>query len=78
MKSSSAYNRSMIGGVYNVLVEGPDRKAGYLNGKTEGRIIVRFPSTDSSLVGTFVPVRISSAAALSVQGELAPVEAARR
>jgi tRNA-2-methylthio-N6-dimethylallyladenosine synthase len=78
VKSSSAYNRRMIGGTYKVLVEGPDRKAGYLSAKTEGRIIVRFPSTDSSLVGTFVPVRISSAAALSVEGELAPVATAVR
>jgi len=72
VKSSSAYNKRMIGGVYTVLVEGADRKAGYLSGKTEGRIIVRFPSVNSSLVGTFVQVRVSSAAALSVEGELAP------
>jgi tRNA-2-methylthio-N6-dimethylallyladenosine synthase len=76
VKSSSAYNKGMIGSTFRVLVEGPDRKAGYLSGKTEGRIIVRFLSTDPSLVGTFVPVRISSAAALSVEGELAPVAAA--
>jgi tRNA-2-methylthio-N6-dimethylallyladenosine synthase len=73
VKSSSAYNKRMIGGIYKVLVEGPDRKSGYLSGKTEGRIIVRFPATDSALVGSFVQVRVTSAAALSVQGELAPI-----
>ena len=73
VKSSSAYNRQMIGGIHKVLVEGPDRKAGYLSGKTEGRIIVRFPSAESALVGSFVQVRVTSAAALSVQGELAPI-----
>jgi tRNA-2-methylthio-N6-dimethylallyladenosine synthase len=76
VKSSSAYNKRMIGDTYRVLVESPDRKAGYLSGKTEGRVIVRFPSTDTALVGTFVKVRISSAAALSVEGELAQVSAA--
>ena len=75
-RSSSAYNRRMIGGTYRVLVEGPDRKHGYLSAKTEGRITVRFPSEERALVGQFVNVTITSAAALSVQGELAAVPAA--
>jgi len=72
-KSSSAYNRRMIGGTWRVLVEGPDRKQGYLSAKTEGRITVRFPSNEHALIGQFVNVTITSAAALSVQGELAAV-----
>lgn len=76
-KSSSAYNKRMIGGTYRVLVEGPDRKQGYLSAKTEGRITVRFPSEDRGLIGRFVIVTITSAAALSVQGELAAVPIAR-
>lgn len=75
-KSSSAYNRRMIGGTHRVLVEGPDRKPGYLSAKTEGRITVRFPSEDRAFIGRFVNVTITSAAALSVQGELAAVPAA--
>ena len=71
MESSRAYNSGMIGGSCRVLVEGPDRKEGFLSAKTEGRIIVRFPSTDASLIGTFTTVKITSAAALSVEGELA-------
>ena len=75
-RSSSAYNRRMIGGTYRVLVEGPDRKKGYLSAKTEGRITVRFPSDEPALIGQFVNVTITSAAALSVQGELAAVPVA--
>lgn len=68
--SSSAYNRGMIGREYRVLVEGRDRKPGFLSAKTEGRIIVRFASDDESLIGQFTNVRITSAASLSVEGQL--------
>ena len=69
--TSGAYTRSMIGKEYRVLVEGPDRREGFLSAKTEGRIIVRIPSRDPSLIGKFTAVKITSAAALSVEGELA-------
>ena len=69
-ETSGAWNRRMIGGHCTVLVEGRDRKKGWLTGKTEGKITVRFPGGDESLIGTFVPVRITSAAPLSVEGEL--------
>jgi len=71
--TSREHNRSMIGRDYRVLVEGPDRKEGYLSAKTEGRIVVRFPSAERTLVGQFATVRITSAASLSVEGELASV-----
>lgn len=67
--SSGAYTRAMVGREYRVLVEGPDRKPGYLSGKTEGRITVRFPSDERSLIGTFTNVKVTSAASLSVEGE---------
>ncbi len=70
-RTSGAYTRAMIGRRWRVLVEGPDRKAGFLAGRTEGRIPVRFPSADLSLVGRFVDVTVSSAAPLSVEGALA-------
>jgi tRNA-2-methylthio-N6-dimethylallyladenosine synthase len=73
---SYRYNRSLIGKHYRLLVEKQDRKEGYLSGKTEGRLIVRFPSTDESLIGSFVEVRITDAAELSLEGEL--VESAAR
>ncbi len=69
--SSGAYTRAMIGREYRVLVEGPDRKPGFLSAKTEGRITVRFPSDDRSLIGRFARVKITSSAALSAEGELA-------
>jgi tRNA-2-methylthio-N6-dimethylallyladenosine synthase len=69
-KGALARHEAMIGSVVRVLVEGPDRKAGYLAGRTEGRIPLRFPATDPALVGAFVDVRITSAAPLSLQGEL--------
>jgi tRNA-2-methylthio-N6-dimethylallyladenosine synthase len=77
-RTSSEYNRGMIGRDYRVLVEGPDRKEGYLSAKTEGRIIVRFPSVDRSLIGGFATVRIIAASSLSVEGELAVGPAALR
>ncbi len=64
-------NREMVGRTYRVLVFGRDRLAGHLSGRTEGKIIVRFPSEDESLIGQFVDVRISDAAEMSVAGELA-------
>jgi tRNA-2-methylthio-N6-dimethylallyladenosine synthase len=69
-RTSRAWNMSMIGRDYRVLVESPDRREGCLSAKTEGRIIVRFPSADRSLIGGFATVRITAAASLSVEGEL--------
>jgi tRNA-2-methylthio-N6-dimethylallyladenosine synthase len=69
-RTSGVWNKSMVGREYRVLVEGPDRREGYLSAKTEGRIIVRFPSANRSLVGRFATVRITAAASLSVEGEL--------
>ncbi|MGA2642995.1 MAG: TRAM domain-containing protein, partial [Spirochaetia bacterium] len=57
------------------LVEGPDRRKGFLAGRTEGRIPVRFECADDSLIGTFLSVRITSAAPLSLQGALTPPRA---
>ncbi len=68
--TSFAWNSAMIGREYRVLVEGHDRKTGFLSAKTEGKITVRFASADGSLIGTFATVRITSAASLSVEGEL--------
>jgi len=67
---SYAYNRSLIGRTLSVLVEGHDRKPGYLTAKTEGRLIVRFPSEQDELIGEFARLRITDAAELSLTGEL--------
>ena len=73
---SLAHNQSLEGETVRVLVSGHDRKSGHLSAKTEGRIIVRFPSADESLIGEFVDVKVTSAAEMSVEGILAKVETA--
>lgn len=70
MKHSLAYNKSLIGKTMTVLVRGKDRKQGYLSALTEGKIIVRFASTDESLIGKFVKVKIHSAVPFSTEGDL--------
>ncbi len=72
---SAQYNARLVGQTFRVLVTGKDRKGGFLSGLTEGRITVRFPSEDDSLVGTFVDVKITSASDFSVEGEQLTIEA---
>ena len=69
--TSLRYNRRLIGATMTVLVDGYDRKPGYLSARSEGRLIVRLASQDASLIGTFVDLRITAAAALSLEGQLA-------
>jgi len=68
MKYSLEYNKNMIGKTHKVLVRGKDRKEGYLSALTEGKIIVRFASTDESLIGKYTFVKINSAVAFSTEG----------
>ena len=70
-RSAGAYNAALVGSTLPVLVEGPARRAGHLTGRTEGRVIVRFPERAGVLPGHIVPVRITGAAPLSVEGEAA-------
>jgi len=67
---SSAYNSGMIDRIVPVLVTGHDRKKGYLSGHTEGRIIIRFPSEDANLIGSFVSVQVGSSSDFSVEGTM--------
>ncbi len=66
--SSLEYNRRMVGKTARMLVVDRDRKEGFLSARTEGRLIVRFPSNNLSLIGKFVDVRIEAANALSMEG----------
>ncbi len=68
-KISYQHNLSMIGKTYRVLVENSDRKNGFLSGKTEGRIVVRFSSENTSQIGNFVDVKITKTSMMSVEGE---------
>ena len=70
MKHSLAYNKSLVGKTMTVLVRGKDRKEGYLSALTEGKIIVRFASDNTALIGQYVRVKIQSAAPFSTEGEL--------
>lgn len=76
IKYNRIYNRNLIGRKLRVLVTGHDRKEGYLRGLTEGKLIIRFPSYDSGLIGRFTDLQINSAADFSLEGEkLAIIEA---
>ncbi len=71
MKHSLVYNQGLIGQTVKMLVESHDRKNGYLTGHTEGKIVIRFASRDTSLIGQIVNVKVTSASPLSIEGELA-------
>ncbi len=72
-KHSLVYNQELIGKTVEVLVRGRDRKAGYLSGYTEGKLVIRFASEDENLIGQIVKVEIRSATSLSLEGELVSV-----
>jgi tRNA-2-methylthio-N6-dimethylallyladenosine synthase len=62
---------AMVGNTEQVLVTGPARHdPGLLQGRTENNRVVTFRG-DQSLLGKIVPVRISSALAYTLRGELA-------
>ncbi|MCD4790166.1 MAG: tRNA (N6-isopentenyl adenosine(37)-C2)-methylthiotransferase MiaB [Bacteroidales bacterium] len=67
---SFANNKQMLGKTFRVLVRGKERNQKYLAGLTEGKINVRIPSSDSSLIGEMMDVKIISATEFSVAGEL--------
>jgi tRNA-2-methylthio-N6-dimethylallyladenosine synthase len=70
-KVAIVHTEKMKGHTVRMLVRGKDKKGVYLTGHTEGKIIVRFPSSDESLIGQFVDVKIESVRPFSVEGELA-------
>ena len=72
-KYNIPYNTGMIGKKVRVLVRNSDRKVGYLTSHTEGKLIVRFASEDTGLIGQFVDVIITSASDFSMEGELVKV-----
>ena len=69
-KYAMEYNKRLINKKIKVLVTGTDRKNGFLSGINEGRIIVRFQSKDTSLIGRFVYIIITSATEFASEGEL--------
>ncbi len=69
-KHNLPYNQSLIGKTMKVLVRGTDRKDGFLSAHNEGKLIVRFASDNTDLIGEFVNVKIISASDFSLEGEL--------
>ncbi|MCC6673501.1 MAG: tRNA (N6-isopentenyl adenosine(37)-C2)-methylthiotransferase MiaB [Planctomycetes bacterium] len=67
------HHAALLGTVVEVLVEGPSpRIAGRMTGRSVHHRIVHFPADDAALVGTYMPVRITSAGAHCLVGELLP------
>ncbi len=64
-------SRQMVGNDERILVTGVSRKdPGQLQGRTENNRVVNFSSTDQSLIGNFVSVRVSEALPNSLRGAL--------
>ncbi|MCF8365271.1 MAG: tRNA (N6-isopentenyl adenosine(37)-C2)-methylthiotransferase MiaB [Bacteroidales bacterium] len=72
-KHTAVHNRNMIGKTFRVLVTGSDRKDGYLSALTEGKIVCRFASANTGLIGGFADIKITSSTDFSVEGDLIPV-----
>ena len=61
--------REYVGGLQTVLVEGKGKLPGQVSGKADNCRIVNFVG-DTSLIGSFVQVRIAKAYPNSLLGEL--------
>lgn len=72
-KHNLIHNQNLVGKTVRALVRGTDRKEGFLSALTEGKLIIRFASDDSSRIGQFVDLRIISATDFSMEGELVEV-----
>jgi len=73
-KHTVVYNRNLIGKTMRVIVRGEDRKEGFLSSLTEGKLIVRFASDNTDLVGNFANVKITGASDFSLEGELVKID----
>jgi tRNA-2-methylthio-N6-dimethylallyladenosine synthase len=62
-------NRSLLGSVQEVLVEGPDRTGRRFTGRTAGNRVAIFDA-DPRLVGSLVPLRIDRVSVSTLYGEL--------
>ena len=65
------HSAQMTGKTYRVLCEGESKTLdGYLAGRTDGNVIIEFPSDDHNLVGKFCHVRVTEPLNWLVRGEL--------
>jgi len=71
-QQAAAISQGMVGQTHQVLISGLSRKdPGELQGRTENNRVVNVAAAEHSLIGTFVPVRITEALPNSLRGELA-------
>lgn len=73
LQESIAANHSaeMKGKTYRVLCEGESKTLeGFMAGRTDGNVIIEFPSDDKSLIGKFCNVKVTEPLNWIVRGEL--------
>ena len=69
-RSAFAHNTQLIGRVVDALVVAPDRKDGFLSVRTEGKIVMRFPSRNTELIGHIIPLEVTGVQGLSLEGKM--------
>ena len=68
---ASTHSAEMLGKTYRVLCEGESKTLqGYLAGRTDGNVIIEFPSNDQSLIGKFCHVKVTEPLNWLVRGIL--------
>ncbi len=68
---ASRHSAQMKGKTYRVLCEGKSKNLeGYLAGRTDGNVIIEFPSTNNDLIGKFCYVKVTEPLNWLVRGEL--------
>lgn len=68
---ASTHSAGMMGKTYRVLCEGESKTlSGYMAGRTDGNVIIEFPSVDKSLIGKFCNVKVTEPLNWIVRGEL--------
>ena len=69
---ASNHSAQMKGKTYRVLCEGKSKTLdGYLAGRTDGNVIIEFPSENEDLIGKFCHVKVTEPLNWLVRGELA-------
>ena len=68
---STEWLKRFRGRVCRVLVDGKAKDDGRLTGKNDENIIVNFPCSDESLIGSFVDVKITDSMNWALKGEVA-------
>lgn len=68
---ASTHSANMQGKTYRVLCEGKSKTLnGYLAGRTDGNVIIEFPSENEDLIGKFCYVKVTEPLNWLVRGEL--------